>query len=895
MDIGNTRRDRFMDALASSFDTASRELDPSAPVGGGDGDTPSRRLHTAADRYARTLLHATLDPSDTPDGTADGDASVLSGLLLEAYDLGPRVEDATERDRRFIAARLADLGRRGITPRFGMNPDAMRAANAWIAAHPTPEGAPDPWNGVTRKAGAETTGHLHERIRRNAATRMAGTLDRRLRDLLARDGHAARLADMDRGHDPSEDPMVSLTRSARLFGTELAGDVQADEQPDYARLERDGETLGALVLEAYGLGPKVGDATAEERADMARALERVDEGLDGVDPDMMTRHREWSDTAVKAAPLPPDPWAGRDAFPQVDRPPLPDEHFQVLADAYKRYVDDPRLPVGQVYDRLTGGDPSRPVMEPARDDWTDMEIVRACNAYLERADSPGAQASRYGVPLVRTLRDRAFERARENGVRVAGPGSFGSLVIRGDEPSHAVRGGLPIDGWTERASNILDMAYDGGNRVADRNEFADAYLFMQDAATALADLEARGVVDVNPAPEPHGGVVVSKAGDEADGRSVRVRFARDAADAPEGTSVRLSLLRPEWGEEPIGRCPQHYRPDRGYIPDTDRLAERLLDGIGADRHAADTVTGQRAMAWLSTTELRLFGAAVTDAGNGRGPAGDEKALKLPTDDLIGLDRFRELIPGNPQQYRYIAMSPMVGDPKPADCAEAGERWNDLLHWAAEAEDALWEADATPERFGSAISTPARQALAPEGRTPLYPEGTTSHPLVDLGQYTPAGTTDAATVADAPARTQGATVDRTAFIRPERDVPTLLETWGGTVDDVMLSDRPMGIADRILDANGIDPVEQPELESQVADYITPAFSRLDGDLPAGSGTFAGLAVESHLEGAEYDARTPAYPTPYVDPGVNPADRAPDPASPMPTAPTPAPAAAGPSIA
>ena len=117
-----------------------------------------------------------------------------------------------------------------------------------------------------------------------------------------------------------------------------------------------------------------------------------------------------------------------------------------------------------------------------------------------------------------------------------------------------------------------------------------------------------------------------------------------------------------------------------------------------------------------------------------------------------------------------------------------------------------------------------------------------------------------------------------------DLTALVETWGETMDDVMRSDHPTRIADRILEANGLDPVEQPDLESQVADYITPTFDRLDGDLPAGSNTFARLAIEDHLEGAEYAPTEPgpdmteagSYPDPVnADPYASPADQAPDP--------------------
>ncbi|KAA8818273.1 hypothetical protein CSQ85_08925 [Bifidobacterium rousetti] len=112
---------------------------------------------------------------------------------------------------------------------------------------------------------------------------------------------------------------------------------------------------------------------------------------------------------------------------------------------------------------------------------------------------------------------------------------------------------------------------------------------------------------------------------------------------------------------------------------------------------------------------------------------------------------------------------------------------------------------------------------------------------------------------------------------------LVETWGETMDDVMVSDHPTRIADRILETNGLDPVEQPDLETQVADYITPTFDRLDGNLPAGSRTFARLAIESHLEGADTSGPvqspvvgTPAYPDPVnADPYASPADQAPDP--------------------
>ncbi|PST48929.1 hypothetical protein COO72_05315 [Bifidobacterium callitrichos] len=129
---------------------------------------------------------------------------------------------------------------------------------------------------------------------------------------------------------------------------------------------------------------------------------------------------------------------------------------------------------------------------------------------------------------------------------------------------------------------------------------------------------------------------------------------------------------------------------------------------------------------------------------------------------------------------------------------------------------------------------------------------------------------------------------------------LVETWGETMDDVMVSDHPTRIADRILEANNLDPVKQTELESQVADYITPAFDRLDGDLPAGSRAFARLAIEDHLEGADMDMSgpiespvigTPAYPDPVnADPYASPADHAPDP--PAATSMTVAPSSAGP---
>ncbi|KAA8818269.1 hypothetical protein CSQ85_08905 [Bifidobacterium rousetti] len=125
----------------------------------------------------------------------------------------------------------------------------------------------------------------------------------------------------------------------------------------------------------------------------------------------------------------------------------------------------------------------------------------------------------------------------------------------------------------------------------------------------------------------------------------------------------------------------------------------------------------------------------------------------------------------------------------------------------------------------------------------------------------------------------------ASVVAEPDLTALVETWGETMDDVMRSDHPTRIADRILEANGLDPVEQPDLESQVADYITPTFDRLDGDLPAGSNTFARLAIEDHSEGAEYAPAEPepdmtngagAYPDPVnADPYASPADHAPDP--------------------
>ncbi|KAA8818270.1 hypothetical protein CSQ85_08910 [Bifidobacterium rousetti] len=117
------------------------------------------------------------------------------------------------------------------------------------------------------------------------------------------------------------------------------------------------------------------------------------------------------------------------------------------------------------------------------------------------------------------------------------------------------------------------------------------------------------------------------------------------------------------------------------------------------------------------------------------------------------------------------------------------------------------------------------------------------------------------------------------------VAGLVWKWGETMDDVMRSDDPSRIADRILEANGVTPVGHVALGARVLEYIDPTFRRLDGDLPAGSGTFARLAIEDHLEGAEHAPAEPrpdmtngagAYPDPAdADPYANPADQAPDP--------------------
>ncbi|KFI46112.1 hypothetical protein [Bifidobacterium biavatii] len=108
---------------------------------------------------------------------------------------------------------------------------------------------------------------------------------------------------------------------------------------------------------------------------------------------------------------------------------------------------------------------------------------------------------------------------------------------------------------------------------------------------------------------------------------------------------------------------------------------------------------------------------------------------------------------------------------------------------------------------------------------------------------------------------------TQTIRPEydADVMELVQEWGRSGDDVMKSTDSYRIANRILESNGIDPVQREDLEHRVQSTVEPVLNRLTGDLPAGSSTFARMVADDmrHRDYPQPEQQTPQFaPDPWI---------------------------------
>ncbi|PST48930.1 hypothetical protein COO72_05320 [Bifidobacterium callitrichos] len=90
---------------------------------------------------------------------------------------------------------------------------------------------------------------------------------------------------------------------------------------------------------------------------------------------------------------------------------LTGNHIRMLADAYERIVADgtPAHDVYSVIDPTHGG--SGEYRTPNVRDWTDVEIVQACNRYLTWLDGQSDDAMPEARTLVERLRGKAFERS----------------------------------------------------------------------------------------------------------------------------------------------------------------------------------------------------------------------------------------------------------------------------------------------------------------------------------------------------------------------------------------------------------------------------------------------------------------------------------------------------
>ncbi|KAA8818277.1 hypothetical protein CSQ85_08945 [Bifidobacterium rousetti] len=562
-------------------------------------------------------------------GTLD---RTLTGLIHErgwdATRLG--VDEPGDDPMRRIRAHARMFGRSSVDYRQD-DPDAMREEarrhqgdlrgrlilEAYGLEPPTPEADAGAELGVVRDMVSQ---ELDPRFRRTAAAeaargRLAMAVDERLNAISTADRHAMTLEDANRlTRQAGQRPVILLDQDVRLWNTELAGDIQSDEQPDPKDVMQRAVTLSGLLLEAYGLRPQVEKAEPRDRRVVATMLR------DRVDP--------WIDPELYAAP------------PVTNG---------VTHRAWMR-DNDPNL--------------------IATDPWTD----------------PSAPEF-----------DTRARMARVDDIR----------AMAWDTPEHA-----------------QDMTAVGD---------AAAYWFTVDAMSAIADLETRGLVDLNPA--GNGGVIVSRPDMTDEDPKVRIRITdnQNPDHGPEGASVQASLMCTGEATTLIGRYDEHPDPAVSDIPDGEHLAARTLQSLGLNPEAAMNVTPMRAEEWRQSVEGRLDQVA-RDNDVDRLLDPGEVALRLPNRGLVGLDQFHELLPDPMLQDRYVVLAPLT--PTMAVLWNAAGHWNDADYWKDEAQ---WTFRPSSLKWmnGCKVTTPAREALRnnPQGhQMPLpdmYPEGAGSTPYEDV--------------------------------------------------------------------------------------------------------------------------------------------------------------------